>query len=195
MAFFFHFVIFVWYSWLLTRIAVKPQEKRSLTSTLPRYKVVCIVFVLLFFLNCHCMWNSFFCYPLNLMDIMWLTQRIQYAKTKSDVIAKGDGTFVPRERRKRHDDKGKTFPTSPFSYLQTLFFLSTQSAWAFSLSEKLSWALMSLVDACMFVFCFSSSLCTKSRNDAWDITVFNSGIFTGLEPYVGIDYVMLLASS
>ncbi|GJV23732.1 U1 small nuclear ribonucleoprotein A [Tanacetum coccineum] len=33
--------------------------------------------------------------------------RIQYAKTKSDVIAKADGTFVPRVRRKRHDDKGK----------------------------------------------------------------------------------------
>nr|XP_043621239.1 U1 small nuclear ribonucleoprotein A [Erigeron canadensis] len=33
--------------------------------------------------------------------------RIQYAKTKSDVIAKADGTFVPRERRKRHDEKGK----------------------------------------------------------------------------------------
>jgi U1 small nuclear ribonucleoprotein A len=33
--------------------------------------------------------------------------RIQYAKTKSDVIAKADGTFVPREKKKRHDDKGK----------------------------------------------------------------------------------------
>ncbi|XP_057964898.1 U1 small nuclear ribonucleoprotein A [Malania oleifera] len=33
--------------------------------------------------------------------------RIQYAKTKSDVIAKADGTFVPREKRKRHDDRGK----------------------------------------------------------------------------------------
>lgn len=33
--------------------------------------------------------------------------RIQYAKTKSDIIAKADGTFVPRERRKRHDDKDK----------------------------------------------------------------------------------------
>lgn len=33
--------------------------------------------------------------------------RIQYAKTKSDVIAKADGTFVPRERRKRHEDKGR----------------------------------------------------------------------------------------
>lgn len=31
--------------------------------------------------------------------------RIQYARTKSDVIAKADGTFVPREKRKRHDDK------------------------------------------------------------------------------------------
>ncbi|KAG5056235.1 hypothetical protein JHK85_008745 [Glycine max] len=34
-------------------------------------------------------------------------QRIQYAKTKSDIIAKADGTFVPREKRKRHDDKAK----------------------------------------------------------------------------------------
>nr|KJB23297.1 hypothetical protein B456_004G090600 [Gossypium raimondii] len=32
--------------------------------------------------------------------------RIQYAKTKSDIIAKADGTFVPREKRKRHDEKG-----------------------------------------------------------------------------------------
>ncbi|XP_051230953.1 U1 small nuclear ribonucleoprotein A [Lolium perenne] len=31
--------------------------------------------------------------------------RIQYAKTKSDVIAKADGTFVPREKRKRSDEK------------------------------------------------------------------------------------------
>lgn len=32
--------------------------------------------------------------------------RIQYAKTKSDVVAKADGTFVPREKRKRHEEKG-----------------------------------------------------------------------------------------
>ncbi|XP_057439265.1 U1 small nuclear ribonucleoprotein A [Lotus japonicus] len=32
--------------------------------------------------------------------------RIQYAKAKSDIIAKADGTFVPREKRKRHEDKG-----------------------------------------------------------------------------------------
>ncbi|RWW80517.1 hypothetical protein BHE74_00011165, partial [Ensete ventricosum] len=32
--------------------------------------------------------------------------RIQYAKTKSDIIAKADGTFTPRERRKRHDERG-----------------------------------------------------------------------------------------
>uniref|UniRef100_A0A0E0KYM6 Kinesin-like protein n=1 Tax=Oryza punctata TaxID=4537 RepID=A0A0E0KYM6_ORYPU len=31
--------------------------------------------------------------------------RIQYAKTKSDIISKADGTFVPRERRKRNDEK------------------------------------------------------------------------------------------
>ncbi|URD88662.1 U1 small nuclear ribonucleoprotein [Musa troglodytarum] len=33
--------------------------------------------------------------------------RIQYAKTKSDIIAKVDGTFVPRERRKRHDERAE----------------------------------------------------------------------------------------
>ncbi|PIA44354.1 hypothetical protein AQUCO_01700155v1 [Aquilegia coerulea] len=33
--------------------------------------------------------------------------RIQYAKTKSDLIAKADGTFVPRERRKRHEERAE----------------------------------------------------------------------------------------
>ncbi|KAK4786482.1 hypothetical protein SAY86_003171 [Trapa natans] len=33
--------------------------------------------------------------------------RIQYAKSKSDIIAMADGTFVPREKRKRHDERGK----------------------------------------------------------------------------------------
>ncbi|XP_031121409.1 U1 small nuclear ribonucleoprotein A [Ipomoea triloba] len=33
--------------------------------------------------------------------------RIQFAKTKSDIIAKADGTFVPREKRKKHEDRGK----------------------------------------------------------------------------------------
>ncbi|XP_020267983.1 U1 small nuclear ribonucleoprotein A-like [Asparagus officinalis] len=33
--------------------------------------------------------------------------RIQYAKTKSDVIAKADGTFTPREKRRRHDDRAE----------------------------------------------------------------------------------------
>ncbi|XP_078439803.1 spliceosomal protein U1A [Wolffia australiana] len=33
--------------------------------------------------------------------------RIQYAKTKSDIIAKADGTFVPRERKKRQDDRAE----------------------------------------------------------------------------------------
>ncbi|KAL0665539.1 hypothetical protein Bca4012_102377 [Brassica carinata] len=34
--------------------------------------------------------------------------RIQFAKRKSDVIAKADGTFVPREKRKRQEEKGAT---------------------------------------------------------------------------------------
>ncbi|XP_073008386.1 U1 small nuclear ribonucleoprotein A-like [Typha latifolia] len=33
--------------------------------------------------------------------------RIQYAKTKSDIIAKSDGTFVPREKRRRHDERAE----------------------------------------------------------------------------------------
>ncbi|WRX11453.1 RNA recognition motif domain - like 10 [Theobroma cacao] len=41
----------------------------------------------------------------NWKDILEI-ERIQYAKTKSDIIAKADGTFVPREKRKRHEDKG-----------------------------------------------------------------------------------------
>ncbi|KAM7276235.1 hypothetical protein ACFE04_018101 [Oxalis oulophora] len=32
--------------------------------------------------------------------------RIQFAKTKSDIIAKKDGTFVAREKRKRQEEKG-----------------------------------------------------------------------------------------
>ena len=42
------------------------------------------------------------------IEFLQSMQRIQYAKTKSDIIAKADGTFVPREKRKRHDDKGTT---------------------------------------------------------------------------------------
>jgi hypothetical protein len=34
-------------------------------------------------------------------------QRIQYAKTKSDAIAKADGTYVPKEKRKKQDEKSK----------------------------------------------------------------------------------------
>lgn len=40
--------------------------------------------------------------------IVYLWQRIQYAKTKSDIIAKADGTFIPREKRRKHDDRGKS---------------------------------------------------------------------------------------
>lgn len=67
----------------------------------------------------HCIFLFFFCpgkvlisyADLCLLGLkvctLCLLQRIQYAKTKSDIIAKADGTFVPREKRKRHDDRGK----------------------------------------------------------------------------------------
>ncbi|XP_020571419.1 U2 small nuclear ribonucleoprotein B''-like [Phalaenopsis equestris] len=32
--------------------------------------------------------------------------RIQYAKTKSDCVAKADGTYVPREKKKKQEEKG-----------------------------------------------------------------------------------------
>jgi len=33
-------------------------------------------------------------------------QRIQYAKTKADCIAKEEGSFVPREKKKKPEEKG-----------------------------------------------------------------------------------------
>jgi U1 small nuclear ribonucleoprotein A len=48
-------------------------------------------------------------------------QRIQYAKTKSDIVAKADGTFVPREKRRRHEEKGKMSP--PPTHTHTVSFL------------------------------------------------------------------------
>jgi hypothetical protein len=41
-------------------------------------------------------------------------QRVQYAKTKSDCIAKEDGTYAPKEKRKKQDEKGNSF--SHFHY-------------------------------------------------------------------------------
>jgi hypothetical protein len=35
-------------------------------------------------------------------------QRIQFAKAKSDAVAKAEGTFVSREKRKKQDEKGAT---------------------------------------------------------------------------------------
>ncbi|CAI0452387.1 unnamed protein product [Linum tenue] len=51
--------------------------------------------------------------------------RIQYAKTKSDVIAKADGTFVPREKRKRHEEKGTVSP--PYSTLRLIRMCSSST--------------------------------------------------------------------
>lgn len=43
-------------------------------------------------------------------------QRIQYAKTKSDCIAKVDGSFVPREKKKRQEEKGNLVMDVFFSF-------------------------------------------------------------------------------
>jgi hypothetical protein len=34
-------------------------------------------------------------------------QKIQYAKTISDAITKADGTYIPKEKRKKQEEKGK----------------------------------------------------------------------------------------
>lgn len=36
-----------------------------------------------------------------------LMQRIQYAKTKSDCIAKEEGSYVPREKKRKQEEKGE----------------------------------------------------------------------------------------
>jgi hypothetical protein len=35
-----------------------------------------------------------------------LAQVVQYAKTKSDVFAKADGSYAPKEKRKKQEEKG-----------------------------------------------------------------------------------------
>jgi hypothetical protein len=37
-----------------------------------------------------------------------LVKRVQYAKTKSDCIAKEDGTYAPKEKRKKQEEKGNS---------------------------------------------------------------------------------------
>lgn len=51
-----------------------------------------------------------------------LMQRIQYAKTKSDCIAKEEGSYVPREKKKKQEEKGKQWSLwFPFKWEITLF--------------------------------------------------------------------------
>lgn len=48
-------------------------------------------------------------FPAARYSYLYLLQRIQYAKTKSDCIAKVDGTFVAREKKKQREEKGNHF--------------------------------------------------------------------------------------
>ncbi|KAH9668168.1 U2 small nuclear ribonucleoprotein B'' 2 [Citrus sinensis] len=41
------------------------------------------------------------------MISLWWVLRIQYAKSKSDCIAKEDGSFVPREKKKKQEEKAE----------------------------------------------------------------------------------------
>lgn len=47
------------------------------------------------------------------ITLSWLLgaffQRIQYAKAKSDCIAKAEGTYVPKEKKKKQEEKGNSF--------------------------------------------------------------------------------------
>lgn len=44
-------------------------------------------------------------------------QRIQYAKTKSDCIAKEEGSFVPRDKKRKQEERGD------LSYFKILYSL------------------------------------------------------------------------
>lgn len=48
-------------------------------------------------------------------------QRLHYAKTKSDCVAKVDGTYVPKEKKKKQEEKGAS--EDCFSYLSSCVFL------------------------------------------------------------------------
>ena len=49
-------------------------------------------------------------FGINIWIWLWtwihVVQRIQYAKTKSDCVAKAEGSFVPREKKKKQEEKG-----------------------------------------------------------------------------------------
>jgi hypothetical protein len=73
-------------------------------------------------------------------------QRIQYAKTKSDIIAKADGTFVPREKRRRHEEKGKASLSFPLTLFYILYLVNDREkltdkcqAFAYSVSVFCMW--------------------------------------------------------
>jgi U2 small nuclear ribonucleoprotein B'' len=44
----------------------------------------------------------------NFLFFLFHAQRVQYAKTKSDCIAKEDGTYAPKEKRKKQEEKGNS---------------------------------------------------------------------------------------
>lgn len=50
-----------------------------------------------------------------------LLQRVQYAKTKSDCIAKEDGTYAPKEKRKKQEEKGNSNYVVQLSYARLWF--------------------------------------------------------------------------
>lgn len=95
------------------------------------------------------------------------------------MIAKADGTFVPRERRKRHEEKGKNSPPPPsflFCFHLQMFVLSAWTVITLSLVRK---TFLSNYVINAYLYCILlSSLCTKTLSDAWDLMVFNLGIPT-----------------
>lgn len=61
-----------------------------------------------------------------------LLQRIQYAKSKSDCVAKAEGSYVPREKKKKQEEKG----TVKSFYIHDLFYDSILS----NLLDPCTWA-------------------------------------------------------
>lgn len=50
----------------------------------------------------------------NIIPIMVIlsVQRIQYAKSKSDCVSKAEGSFVPKEKKMKQEEKGLNFRLS-----------------------------------------------------------------------------------
>lgn len=78
-------------------------------------------------------------------SLCFFNQRIQYAKTKSDCLAKEDGTFVPRDKRKKQEEKGSLLFLEWKSIFRLFSFYSSFRLWCWNLIVSILAAKLALV--------------------------------------------------